>query len=201
MVRQVIPETINLFGGTLCLDFANTIDWHDDGTPLGSDTDALFEPAALAHWGRRLGLLDDGVLVTGEELAAARDLRASLHATFSAIADGRTPPAAALARLAHHHAEAAATGRLTTAGGASWAPDGAWRLDWPAGDARRVRFAAVSDALALLRDPERLARVRVCPGHLCGWLFYDSSGRRRWCSMQVCGSREKMRRLYARRRG
>jgi predicted RNA-binding Zn ribbon-like protein len=46
-----------------------------------------------------------------------------------------------------------------------------------------------------------LARVRRCPGRDCGWLFLDASGRRRWCSMTTCGSREKMRRMYARRRG
>ena len=49
-------------------------------------------------------------------------------------------------------------------------------------------------------DPARLARLRRCPGRDCGWLFLDTSGRRRWCSMGACGSREKMRRMYARRR-
>ena len=53
---------------------------------------------------------------------------------------------------------------------------------------------------AELDDPERLARVHRCPGPACGWLFLDTSGRRRWCSMSTCGSRVKMRRLYARQR-
>jgi predicted RNA-binding Zn ribbon-like protein len=43
--------------------------------------------------------------------------------------------------------------------------------------------------------------VRQCPGRNCGWLFLDVSGRRHWCSMATCGSRAKMRRLYARQRG
>ena len=30
-------------------------------------------------------------------------------------------------------------------------------------------------------------------------LFLDTSGRRRWCSMDTCGSRAKMRAMYARR--
>jgi predicted RNA-binding Zn ribbon-like protein len=63
-----------------------------------------------------------------------------------------------------------------------------------------VRFAVVTDAVALLADGERLARLRRCPGRDCGWLFLDTSGRRRWCSMGACGSREKMRRMYARQR-
>jgi len=47
-------------------------------------------------------------------------------------------------------------------------------------------------------------RVRQCPGaNDCGWLFYDTSrnGSRRWCSMEGCGSRVKMRQQYAKKRG
>jgi predicted RNA-binding Zn ribbon-like protein len=95
--------------------------------------------------------------------------------------------------LAGAHAEAAAAARL--------APyRGTWRPDWDAAGVRRVRFAVATDAVALLADGARLARVRRCPGRRCGWLFVDASGRRRWCSMQTCGSRTKMRRLYERRR-
>jgi predicted RNA-binding Zn ribbon-like protein len=38
-------------------------------------------------------------------------------------------------------------------------------------------------------------RLKACPGHHCGWAFYDQSLSRtsRWCSMQVCGGREKAR--------
>jgi predicted RNA-binding Zn ribbon-like protein len=63
-----------------------------------------------------------------------------------------------------------------------------------------VRYATAVDAIALLADPRRLPRLTRCPGHDCGWLFLDRTGRRRWCSMATCGSREKMRRLYARRK-
>jgi predicted RNA-binding Zn ribbon-like protein len=43
--------------------------------------------------------------------------------------------------------------------------------------------------------------VKECDGHDCGWLFLDTSkaGRRRWCSMDVCGNRAKAQR-YRRRR-
>ena len=87
-----------------------------------------------------------------------------------------------------------------SASGASAADDGAWRLQWPAAEPRAVRFAVAVDAMALLAVPARLARLHRCPGPACGWLFLDTSGRRRWCSMSTCGSRVKMRRLYARRR-
>ena len=57
-------------------------------------------------------------------------------------------------------------------------------------------------AVALLATPN-LDRVKECANHAsCGWLFLDQSknGSRRWCSMDDCGSRDKMRRQYARRR-
>jgi predicted RNA-binding Zn ribbon-like protein len=56
--------------------------------------------------------------------------------------------------------------------------------------------AARCEQLILMRDGVR--RVSHCPGHGCGWLFLDVSGRRRWWSMSTCGSREKMRRLHHR---
>jgi predicted RNA-binding Zn ribbon-like protein len=185
------PETIHLFGGRLCLDFANTVDWSPDGEPIADDV--LLAPDELARWGRRLGVLDGEPEIAARELAAARRLRAALHAMFAAVAEGADPPPAARERIAHDHAEAAGAARLALR-------DGAWRLEWPASEPRRVRFAVVVDAVALLADPERLARVHRCPGRNCGWLFLDTSGRRRWCSMQTCGSRAKMRRLYARQR-
>jgi predicted RNA-binding Zn ribbon-like protein len=45
-----------------------------------------------------------------------------------------------------------------------------------------------------------LRAVRSCPGHDCGWLFHDPRGRRRWCTMAVCGNRAKARRHAARAR-
>ena len=145
------------------------------------------------RWGRRLGLVGARAPRADDaELAAAHELRRVLHEAFVAVARGDAPPRAALELLAATHAAAAAAGHLAHR-------DGAWSLDWPAGDPRRLRFAVAVDAIGLLGDASRLARVRVCPGRDCGWLFLDASGRRRWCSMTTCGSREKMRRMYARR--
>src|ERR1039457_5608862 len=45
-------------------------------------------------------------------------------------------------------------------------------------------------------------RFKVCRCDTCRWAFYDHSknGRSCWCSMRVCGSREKARRYRARQR-
>ena len=45
-------------------------------------------------------------------------------------------------------------------------------------------------------------RLKACERDVCRWAFYDRSknGSGHWCSMAVCGQREKNRRAYARRR-
>lgn len=66
--------------------------------------------------------------------------------------------------------------------------------------ARTVATAAVVNAVELLGD--RPDRVRSCEHEDCTLWFYDTSkaGRRRWCSMERCGNRAKVRRHYERSR-
>jgi predicted RNA-binding Zn ribbon-like protein len=185
------PETIKLLGGTLALDFTNSADWTLDGALIEAE-DVLREPDSLDRWGARMGLpgRPSGV----EELERARGLRGALHAVFSALARSEPPDEGALAQLRDSYAEAVAAARLARSG------DGGFRLEWAPEEPRRVRFAVAADAIALLADPARVARLHQCPGRDCGWVFLNTSGRRRWCSMGTCGSREKMRRMYARKR-
>src|SRR4051812_4593706 len=185
------PETIKLLGGTLCLDFANSVDWTEDDEELPL-TDVLLAPDSLDRWGERLGVA--GRPGGPEELELARGLRLALHELFSALALEREPDQFALARLRFAYAQAVANGTLVPR------ELGGFGLDWSRQEQRRVRFAVAADAVELLADPARLARLHRCPGRDCGWVFLDMSGRRRWCSMATCGSREKMRRMYARKR-
>jgi predicted RNA-binding Zn ribbon-like protein len=188
---MVTPETIKLLGGTLALDFANSVDWTEDDEELPT-TDALLAPDSLDRWGARLGVA--GRPSGPEELELARGLRTALHDLFSALARNHAPDEFSLSRLRFAYAQAVANGTLAAR------EDGAFGLDWSPEEFRRVRFAVAADAVDLLRDPARLARLHRCPGRNCGWVFLDVSGRRRWCSMATCGSREKMRRMYARKR-
>jgi predicted RNA-binding Zn ribbon-like protein len=190
MVRPT-PETIKLRGGTLCLDFANSADWTAEHESVEAH-DVLLEPDSLQRWGERLGVA--GRPGGPEELELARGLRDALHVLFSALARGDEPDQLSVARLRSAYAQAVAAGSITRR------EDGGFGLAWSQDETRRVRFAVAADAVALLADPVRLARLRRCPGRDCGWLFLDTSGRRTWCSMASCGSREKMRRMYARKR-
>jgi predicted RNA-binding Zn ribbon-like protein len=194
-MKTSTPEDIPLRGGALCLDFANSVDWMRDGEHAAPEhTDVLREPEMLTRWGRRLGLVADTAPPSAAaELEAARELREAVYAIFAAIAGDRSPAPADRETLASTHASAAARAELVPAGET-------WRLTCPPGEPAAVRFAVARDALELLGDENRLRRVSRCPGRDCGWLFVNASGRRRWCAMDACGSREKMRRLYARRR-
>jgi predicted RNA-binding Zn ribbon-like protein len=190
-VVTVTPESIKLQGGTLALDFANSVDWTEDEHEIVA-TDALLEPDSLDRWGRRLGVA--GRPGGPEELELARGVRSALHHIFSALARETEPDDFSLARVRFAYAQAVAAGTLVRR------EDGGFGLDWSPEESRRVRFAVVADAVELLGDPARMARLHRCPGRNCGWVFLDVSGRRRWCSMATCGSREKMRRMYARKR-
>lgn len=63
-----------------------------------------------------------------------------------------------------------------------------------------LRDLVAASALSILADPREVERVKLCPGHDCGWLFLDETknARRKWCLMEVCGNRAKSSRHYAR---
>jgi predicted RNA-binding Zn ribbon-like protein len=124
-------------------------------------------------------------------LARARALRAAVYAVFRAVAAGEEPPPDALAVLAAEHAAAAAHARLEPAGAR-------FQLGWEGEPLDRVLWPLAQAAVDLLRTGP-LDRVKVCAD--CRWLFLDASRNRsrRWCSMNECGGRLKMRRYRARR--
>jgi predicted RNA-binding Zn ribbon-like protein len=190
------PETTSLWGETLCLDYANSVNWSAEDEHVDPEqTDVLRTGDMLGRWGRRLGLLSNGAEpASAAELRRARALRDAVHRLFSATGGDREPAPNDLDVLMGNYAEAVERASLQ-------AGEDLYKLDWPAQQPQRIRYAAAADAIALLQDPDLLERVSRCPGRACGWLFLNRSGRRRWCSMSTCGSREKMRRLHQRQRG
>ncbi|MGW7366572.1 CGNR zinc finger domain-containing protein [Streptomyces sp. NPDC054841] len=54
--------------------------------------------------------------------------------------------------------------------------------------------AVARDAVELLTDPVARARLRRCEGDNCRRVYLDTSRgrRRRWCSSEVCGNRERV---------
>jgi predicted RNA-binding Zn ribbon-like protein len=196
--------TLTLLGGRPCLDFANTA--HGRGTE--SHTDHLVDYSALVAWSRHAGILDDGHAETllaraGRHPRAAKQtrdravaLREAIHRYFGALAHGRRPDARDLAGINEALATALPHARVAPSkAGFQWA----WDESEPALD--RVLWPIVRSAADLLTAGE-LSRVKQCAGSECGWLFLDRSknGSRRWCEMEVCGSRAKARAYYARQK-
>ncbi|MFF2525987.1 CGNR zinc finger domain-containing protein [Streptomyces liangshanensis] len=54
--------------------------------------------------------------------------------------------------------------------------------------------AVARDAVDLLTDPAARSRLRQCDGDSCRRMYLDTSRgrRRRWCSSEVCGNRERV---------
>ena len=204
-VTATSAATVGLLGGELCLDFANTVE------PRGGDDrrDYLAGYSDLVRWAEHAGALNGEkarrlLRVAGARPSEVADaferaviLRETIYRVFSAVAEGERPETADLEALTAAHLEALAHHRIVAT------RDGfGWRLADEDGLARPVWPVSLS-ATRLLTSGE-LARVKACPTEEggCAWLFYDESKNRsrRWCSMVGCGSRVKMRRMYARSR-
>jgi predicted RNA-binding Zn ribbon-like protein len=197
------PTFPRLLGKRLCLDFVNTIE-----SPRLNPEDYLQGYPALIRWGRHVGILTntevDDLLREGvrqpDEAAAVFELafalREALTRIFRATAHGNTAAESDLQQVQAEYLAALNHARLMPIDdGYDWR----WNADDMALDS--VLWPIARSALVLLTTDD-LARIKECPGaDDCGWLFYDTSknNSRRWCSMEGCGSRVKMRRQYARR--
>jgi predicted RNA-binding Zn ribbon-like protein len=194
MVTQDPVLDYRSVGGALCLDFVDSVD-RAVGKPL---VETLTTYAALCRWSAQAGSLPRAWLrvlsrsretrATAAVLERAIALREACFGVFLAISVGERPPAENLALVNRELGWAGAhqSVRETLVGfSLQWSGEG--HLDaplWP---------IAQSAADVLVKHDRD--RVRRCAGEGCLWLFLDTSknGRRRWCEMQVCGNRAKVR--------
>jgi len=190
---------LELFGGVVCLDFANTL----DGRATAHPEEHLHTYADLVSWAGYAGLIDSTTVaqLAGSAPAAADaalrtalDLREAIFQVFAAIGRRGPAPAIALTVVQRRYADAVAAAQLVPAGaGFDWhysadAPDRAW---WP---------LAVSAVRLLTAGP--LERVKVCAAEAgCIGLFLDTSKNRsrRWCTTDGCGVQAKVQRQARRR--
>jgi predicted RNA-binding Zn ribbon-like protein len=197
-------STLKLLGGRLSLDFVNTADWHASDHPV----EFLTSYSDLVAWSQHVGILTDHQAQRLLKQAARRPgdasavleraitLREAIYRIFSAISRGPPPQAADLATFNVELSGALAQSRIvSTAEGFTWDwADAEDALDW-------MLWPVAHDAAGLLTS-EELDRVGQCADDRCGWLFLDTSRNRsrRWCSMEACGNRAKVRRHYERKR-
>lgn len=201
MVAIVPVDDLQVVGGNLALDFANTQSGPPGGEP---DVEALAGYRDLVAWATRVGLVAprdaEAILrhaaqhprAAAAAFGRATALRERIHDLFAAVATGEGPPAGALERLRDDEAEAVRHATLRSTGaGFAWS--------WPTpGDLDDLRWPIVHATTTLLTTGP-LERIKGCGG--CRYLFLDETknGSRRWCSMAECGTRAKSRRFVARR--
>ncbi|QWU13723.1 Putative stress-induced transcription regulator [Paenibacillus sophorae] len=65
-------------------------------------------------------------------------------------------------------------------------------LPIPCGPYENALFSLIAyDALELLANG-KLAILHRCSNPKCLWMFMDATGKRKWCSMKICGNRMKV---------
>lgn len=181
-----------LLGGSLCLDFCNTVEKRSTEHPhhFLLDVNDLLDWMSVAH------MLSEAERAYYAQLPAAKadalfeeaiELREALYCIFYAVKDRQDAPVNALhvlnqvLRSAHLHRELS---------------QGEVGFTWKWTDQHLLWPIAIS-AAELLTSP-LLDRLKQCPS--CQWMFLDQSKNRsrNWCSMEYCGNRAKARRHYQR---
>lgn len=164
--------------GCTALDFAYT-----GGPGRYAVFEMLHRPADLVQW---LAGSDLEVRVPEPDAAtftAILDLRPAVLRLATAAATGEPPAPADVRRVNRWAARPALAPQLV---------DGAVRWASPTAAAAAAALARETVALVTADD----GRLRQCAADDCPLLFVDTSraGVRRWCSMQRCGNRHKVRR-------
>ena len=198
MSRDPVRAASQFFGGRVCLDFANTLDWRLTDSPV----ELIPDYAALLAWSGRRGTLPPRALrrlrdhaaespAAGEVMREAHLLRAEIWSIAEELIAGRRPGLSALnRRLTGLPSQ---PGLRVDGGRYVFALDG--------GDPRQPLWPVLWSLTAVLGS-EDAGRLGTCRAQGCGWYFVDESPNRSrtWCSSEVCGNRERVRRAYARRR-
>ena len=160
----------------------------------GSAADLLRDPVALAGWLADHGLATEA-LPTAGEFALVRQVRAALRELAEARVRQRPSHPQALDTVNAALAKAARVPRPVVV------PDpiepGHLRRRLPDVDAALVLI--IEEAVDTMAG-RGAAHLHECEEPGCGTLFYDPTGRRRWCSGQACGTRARVRAHRERRK-
>lgn len=178
-----------LLGGRLCLDLVNV-----SPSPLALTWEELirFLEAARVVSAERsaqlLALPHSDPRAAESLLLKARQLCSSLRKVFTSMHRKQ--------RIASEWAESINDIlRITEGHDELLCDNGVWRIEFIAREGGLDwLLAAVARSAAELVAEGPGARLRLCANPRCGLFFYDNSRthRRRWCSMAVCGNRNKV---------
>jgi predicted RNA-binding Zn ribbon-like protein len=203
-IPPVPDHEIELAGGALALDFANTV----GGTHVRPTHDHLRSYRDIVDFGTLTGGLEPRLAKRLLQRAAREpkraeavyelgvSLREAIWAVFSALASGEAPRDADLDLIGDAAAAGAARSRLL------YDREGiGWSLPSDEDELERPLWEIARSAAELLTSGQR-DRVKECASETCEWVFLDQSRNRsrRWCDMSDCGNRAKARRFQAKKR-
>ena len=199
MSRDPARAATQFFGGRVCLDFANTLDWRLTPDPV----ELIPDYAALLSWSARRGTMSTETVARLRARSArqsaeavgtmkqAYELRAHIWKAADALRGGgsiqldafnamlsRLPSQPNLAQYGTHYVFDLDGTKLEQP---------LWPVLW---------------SLSAVLASDDATRLGCCQAQGCGWFFVDESPNRSrlWCSSEVCGNRERARRAYAKRR-
>jgi len=191
------PDSSTLVAGRLALDFVNIpfsghdLSW-DEFVSFLTDARLVSEERAA----RLRPLLFNEPQAVDAVLLRILRLRESLRAIFSAVVQDKHYPASwvepinEILRITEGHDELVAS-------------NGGWSLQFVAREGGlEWLLAAIARSAAELLVEGREAPIRRCANPACRLFFYDDSRthRRRWCSMKLCGNRNKVAAFLRRKR-
>ena len=170
----------------LVQDFVNTIDLEGvDGINSWGQAagERLGDPQALKDWFVAHELMDATEPATDADVLRAKELREGFRDALEANHDGKPDPGA-IAAINHIARNARLYVRLHPDGSSSLESD-AQGVDGALGRLLAIAYTAMADGT--------WSRLKACRRDQCRWAFYDHSKNRsgNWCSMAVCGNKEK----------
>jgi predicted RNA-binding Zn ribbon-like protein len=178
-VCMAVSSQFRFNAGRVALDLSATV-----RRRASEPDDVLAHPGAPARWLQEGGLIQGYVELSHDQTAELMRLREAIWAVADAASAGHALPADAVQTLNGAAAHALAVPRLD--------PRSA-TVNLIADDPFQTALAMIArDAIDLVGSPLR-TQIRACGQPDCRMLFLDMSrsSRRRWCSMDRCGSRAK----------
>jgi predicted RNA-binding Zn ribbon-like protein len=193
----ILDHGFEFIGGDLSTDFVNT----KSGRLEGTGHEHVQTYADVVEFVRQAGLLRPSeakrLIAEAEkrpEKAAqihrrAVALREAAFRAFERVIQDKDPAREDVDVIGAEAADAFAHARVAkTEHGFGW--------EWPEGDdlARPLWPIARAASDVLMNDADR-GQLRECADDTCAWLFVDRTKNhsRRWCDMNTCGSRNKVR--------
>ena len=178
-----------LISGNLSLDLVNT-----ELVSRGQRQDLLLSEGDVLDWisvikGKNSYLENQLYLKIEERIqkvfAGILEMRTILRKKFELIADGNPIPDEFIAYLENKIEKSPFTYKLSDQK----------LVPIPVGEAEDILQSYIAfDTLTLIAE-NKLSSLKRCSNDDCVLLFIDESGRRKWCSMKICGNRKKVARF------